>query len=68
MALGWIEEGLPALREGFDRLEMLFPDEQRAEKDLSLCFVCLRWTSGDEDCRRGYPCELEAAAESRSAL
>jgi len=46
------EEGLPALLENFDRLEDLFHGEARAEEDPSLCFVCLRWASGDEDCRR----------------
>jgi hypothetical protein len=67
MALGWMDQGLPVVREGFDRLETLFPAEPRTDKDFSLCFLCLRWTTGDEDCRRGYPCDLEAAADVRGA-
>ncbi len=61
MAPGFMDQGLTALVENFDRLETLFPDGVHAEKDLALCFVCLRWTTGDEGCRRGDPCELEAA-------
>ena len=62
-----MDQGLPEIRVAFDRLETLFPDEPRAAKDLSLCFICLRWTTGNEDCRRGYGCELEAAVEGRDA-
>jgi hypothetical protein len=51
---------IPAVLENFDRLETLFNHEERAEEDLSLCFVCLRWTTGDENCRRGA-CELQRA-------
>jgi hypothetical protein len=51
---------IPAVLD-FDRLETVFNHEERAEEDLSLCFVCLRWTTGDENCRRGYGCELQHA-------
>ncbi len=61
MAPGFVDQGGPALLEDFDRLQTLFPAEAHAEKDLALCFLCLRWTTGDEGCRRGDPCELEAA-------
>jgi hypothetical protein len=51
--------------DGFDRLEALFPS--RADEDLSLCFVCLRWTTGDEGCRRGDRCELQLALDRSEA-
>jgi hypothetical protein len=63
-----IEEGPPALLENFDRLETLFRNEARVGEDLSLCFTCLRWTTGDENCRRGYPCELQPTAGSDNPL
>ena len=53
------EEGVTALVDEFDRLETLFQSGAGSDKDLSLCFVCLRWTTGDEGCRRGYRCDLE---------
>lgn len=63
-----IQEGPPALLENFDRLETLFGGEVRVGEDLSLCFTCLRWTTGDENCRRGYSCELQSTARSNSSL
>lgn len=57
------DQGQPAILEDFDQLETLFPREARTEEDLSLCFMCLRWTTGDEDCRRGYRCELQVAQD-----
>jgi hypothetical protein len=46
--------------QGWERLEALFPaSEPEVREDLSLCFVCLRWTSGDHCCRTGAPCELQ---------
>ena len=53
------EEGVTALVDEFDRLDTLFQSGVASDKDLSLCFVCLRWTTGDEGCRRGYRCEIE---------
>jgi hypothetical protein len=54
------EPGVPAVLDNFDSLEALFDRGTGADKDLSLCFLCLRWTTGDEGCRRGDRCELEA--------
>jgi hypothetical protein len=59
------DQGVPALLENFDRLDTLFRDEKLVDEDLSLCFTCLRWTSGDENCRRGYRCELQSMADQR---
>jgi len=58
-----MDQGVPPLLENFDRLETLFSGEGRAGEDLSLCFVCLRWTTGDEGCRRGYRCDLQLALD-----
>jgi hypothetical protein len=58
-----IDQGIPALLENFDRLETLFRDGGVVDEDLSLCFTCLRWTTGDEGCRRGYRCELQLALD-----
>ena len=55
-------QGARAFVEGFDRLEALFQRQVRDE-DLSLCFVCLRWTTGDEGCRRGDRCTLQLAQD-----
>ena len=63
MQVPLIDQGVPALLENFDRLETLFPSEVLVNEDLSLCFTCLRWTTGDEDCRRGYRCELQLALD-----
>ena len=57
------DQGLPAVLESFEALETLFNRGARADEDLSLCFVCLRWTTGDEGCRRGYRCELQLALD-----
>lgn len=51
----------------FDALEALFQRESRADEDLSLCFMCLRWTTGDEGCRRGDRCELQLAQDQLGA-
>jgi len=56
-------QSLPAFQESFEDLETLFSRGARADEDLSLCFVCLRWTTGDEGCRRGYRCELQLALD-----
>jgi hypothetical protein len=61
-----IEQGITALLDNFDRLETLFPGRVRVDEDLSLCFTCLRWTTGDEGCRRGYRCELQLALDQPS--
>lgn len=60
MTQQFIQPGIPALADEFDRLVDLFPEEPGSEEDLSLCFLCLRWTTGDEGCRRGYRCELQS--------
>ncbi len=31
--------------------------------DSSLCFLCMRWTSGDEGCRRGVRCDYQVALD-----
>jgi len=61
------DHGLPTFQEGFEALETLFSHGARADEDLSLCFVCLRWTTGDEGCRRGYRCELQLALDQPKA-
>jgi hypothetical protein len=32
--------------------------------DAALCFLCMRWTSGDPDCRRGARCEYQLALDA----
>jgi hypothetical protein len=40
--------------------EALFqPGKPPVRDDSSLCFLCLRWTSGDHDCRNGIRCDLQ---------
>ena len=53
------DQGFPGVLGNFEALETLFNRGARADEDLSLCFVCLRWTTGDEGCRRGDRCELQ---------
>jgi hypothetical protein len=49
----------------FDRLETLFPDsDAAAPEDLSLCFICLRWTAGSCDFRQRPDCEVRLAMEA----
>jgi hypothetical protein len=56
---------LPIFFEGFERLETLFPNsEMEPPEDLSLCFVCLRWTTGSPDCRAGHRCDVRLAMEA----
>ena len=57
------DEGMRDLMEGFERLETLFDRKPREDEDLSLCFLCLRWSTGDESCRREYRCELQPAPD-----
>ena len=57
-------ETAPAWLEDFDRLEKMYSGEARRDEDLSLCFLCLRWTTGDEGCRRGDRCELLRALDA----
>ena len=47
------------VQQGLERLESLFCSKAKVNEDLSLCFTCLKWTTGDEGCRRQYRCELE---------
>ena len=61
------DPGLSALQDSFHRLETLFHRDGRSDEDLSLCFVCLRWTTGDEGCRRGDRCELQLALDRQDA-
>lgn len=51
----------------FDSLGALFQRGSPADEDLSLCFMCLRWTTGDEGCRRGDRCELLQAQDQLGA-
>jgi len=57
------DQNLQAFLQGIDNLENLFRSEPSKNEDLSLCFVCLRWTTGDEDCRRGHRCDLQKALD-----
>lgn len=61
------DPGASALLENFDSLEKLFDGRGRVEEDLSLCFLCLRWTTGDEGCRRGDRCELQLGLDQLNA-
>jgi hypothetical protein len=54
------DPSVPRMLDSLESLESLFNRGARAGEDLSLCFLCLRWTTGDEGCRRGDQCELEA--------
>ncbi len=50
----------PVFDRDIDRLETLFRTcEHPVRDDLSLCFLCLRWSSGDEDCRNGVRCAMQ---------
>jgi hypothetical protein len=33
--------------------------KEQPRDDLSLCFLCLRWSTGDEVCRNGARCEMQ---------
>jgi len=59
--------GVSALLEEFDSLERLFDGSGRMDEDLSLCFLCLRWTTGDEGCRCGYLCERQLKLDELDA-
>ena len=61
------DPGVPPLLENFDSLERLFDSRGRVDEDLSLCFVCLRWTTGNEGCRRGDRCELQLKLDQLNA-
>ena len=61
--LSLADQNLRAFVEGLKNLESLFRCEQITSEDLSLCFMCLRWTTGDEDCRRGHRCDLQKALD-----
>ncbi len=55
----------PAFDGGLDRLETLYDIKDKpARDDLSLCFLCLRWSSGDDDCRNGVRCEMQLKLDS----
>jgi hypothetical protein len=59
---------LPASTEGFDGIEMLYqPGDTPVRDDLSLCFLCLRWTSGDHDCRSGIRCKYQLMLDDLEA-
>ncbi len=50
----------PVFDGGANRLDTAFQVcEKPARDDLSLCFLCLRWSSGDEDCRNGVRCAMQ---------
>jgi hypothetical protein len=52
-------EALPFL-EGPDMIETPFPIRAREMRDdLSLCFLCMRWSAGDKDCRAGKRCDYQ---------
>jgi hypothetical protein len=59
------DPNLPILFEGFEAMETLFQNSELAPaQDLSLCFVCLRWTAGSPECRPGHRCEVRLAMEA----
>lgn len=46
--------------EGLDDLgDSLLSVEEPARDDLSLCFLCMRWCSGDPRCKAGIRCEYQ---------
>jgi hypothetical protein len=50
----------PAFDGGLDQLDALFQIRGKpAREDLDLCFLCLRWSSGDADCRNGVRCDMQ---------
>jgi len=61
------DPGVSALLEKFDSLERLFDSGGRENEDLGLCFLCLRWTTRDEGCRRGDRCELQLMLDQVNA-
>jgi len=60
------DPGVPAVL-NFDSLEALLQRGSHTDEDLNLCFMCLRWTTGDEGCRRGDRCELLLAQDQLGA-
>jgi hypothetical protein len=62
------DPGASALLENFHSLEKLFDGRGRENEDLSLCFLCLRWTTGDEGCRRGDRCDLQLRLAQPDAI
>jgi hypothetical protein len=56
----WSDEDLMPPFEGFKALDDVFQNQETSGKrdDLSVCFVCLRWTSGDPNCRLGNECDV----------
>ncbi len=55
-----VQARYPVFDGDLSRLDTLFQScEKPARDDLSLCFLCLRWSSGDEDCRNGVRCAMQ---------
>jgi hypothetical protein len=49
---------------GLDSLEAFSQmGEVPVRDDMALCFVCMRWASGDGECRRGVRCEYQLALD-----
>ena len=56
-------QSLPILS-GLDGLESFSQmGEVPLRDDMALCFVCMRWASHDEECRRGVRCEYQLALD-----
>ncbi|HUI78331.1 MAG TPA: hypothetical protein VLY24_10450 [Bryobacteraceae bacterium] len=61
-----MEETSSAVPDTLAGMKTPLSPEQGASEDLSLCFVCLRWTAGDPECRPGHVCELQRALQQDS--
>jgi hypothetical protein len=57
-------ETFPPFLEGSDMLETSLPIRaQKTRDDISLCFLCMRWSAGDPDCRAGKRCTYQAVLD-----
>lgn len=54
------DQDLPALNKSIESVEAVFaPGDVPKRDDMSLCHLCLRWTSGDHDCSNQIRCDLQ---------
>lgn len=60
----FIEDTSAPSFDGFENLDGLVQEaDSTSRQDLSLCFVCMKWASGDPECRIGNACELQPECE-----
>jgi hypothetical protein len=53
-------ESLPPFMDAIDNPEIpLLIGAREARDDMSLCFLCMRWSAGDPDCSAGKRCDYQ---------